>query len=212
MANLSKQKREEFIAKIEALKQKKAIDDTDKLFLNDIINELNEKRYGLIWEKHSETVDEMMINNIPVFTEDADKKIVSEPELPYNFLLEGDNLHSLKLLEKTHKGKIDVIYIDPPYNTGNKDFVYEDKMIGTDDGYRHSKWLSFMNERLQIARDLLSDNAKHNGIFGMNIYHVPIIPILIMILLIGLLQIVLSCVLSSNLKKETLVERIRYQG
>lgn len=159
MANLSKQKREEFIAKIEALKQKKAIDDTDKLFLNDIINELNEKRYGLIWEKHSETVDEMMINNIPVFTEDADKKIVSEPELPYNFLLEGDNLHSLKLLEKTHKGKIDVIYIDPPYNTGNKDFVYEDKMIGTDDGYRHSKWLSFMNERLQIARDLLSDNG-----------------------------------------------------
>ena len=159
MANLSKQKREEFITKIEALKQKKAIDDTDKLFLNDIINELNEKRYGLIWEKHSETVDEMMINNIPVFTEDADKKIVSEPELPYNFLLEGDNLHSLKLLEKTHKGKIDVIYIDPPYNTGNKDFVYEDKMIGTDDGYRHSKWLSFMNERLQIARDLLSDNG-----------------------------------------------------
>lgn len=74
MANLSKQKREKFIAKIEALKQKKAIDDTDKLFLNDIINELNEKRYGLIWEKHSETVDEMMINNIPVFTEDADKK------------------------------------------------------------------------------------------------------------------------------------------
>lgn len=159
MANLSKQKREEFIAKIEALKQKKAIDDTDKLFLNDIINELNEKRYGLIWEKHSEAVDEMMINNIPVFTEDADKKIVSDPELPYNFLLEGDNLHSLKLLEKTHKGKIDVIYIDPPYNTGNKDFVYEDKMIGTDDGYRHSKWLSFMNERLQIARDLLSDNG-----------------------------------------------------
>ena len=54
--------------------------------------------------------------------------------------------------------------------------------------------------------------AKHNGIFGMNIYHVPIVPIFIMIFLVGLLQIVLSCVLSSNLKKETLVERIRYQG
>ena len=53
--------------------------------------------------------------------------------------------------------------------------------------------------------------AKHNGIFGMNIYHVPIVPIFIMIFLVGLLQIVLSCVLSSNLKKETLVERIRYQ-
>ena len=54
--------------------------------------------------------------------------------------------------------------------------------------------------------------AKHNGIFGMNVYHVPIAPILAMILLVGLLQIVLSLVLSSNLKKETLVERIRYQG
>ena len=54
--------------------------------------------------------------------------------------------------------------------------------------------------------------AKHNGIFGMNVYHVPLIPILAMILLVGILQIVLSCVLSSNLKKETLVERIRYQG
>ena len=54
--------------------------------------------------------------------------------------------------------------------------------------------------------------AKHNGIFGMNVYHVPLITILVMILLVGILQIVLSCVLSSNLKKETLVERIRYQG
>lgn len=54
--------------------------------------------------------------------------------------------------------------------------------------------------------------AKHNGIFGMNVYHVPLIPILVMILLVGILQIVLSLVLSSNLKKETLVERIRYQG
>ena len=77
----------------------------------------------------------------------------------FNFLLEGDNLHSLKLLEKTHKGRIDVIYIDPPYNTGNKDFIYDDNYIGTDDGYRHSKWLSFMNERLSIARELLSDDG-----------------------------------------------------
>ena len=159
MANISKQKREEFIAKIEALKQKEAIDDTDRLLLNDIINELNEKRYGLVWEQHSEAVDDMMVNNIPVFTEDKDKKIVSAPDLPYNFLLEGDNLHSLKLLEKTHKGKIDVIYIDPPYNTGNKDFIYEDRMVGKEDGYRHSKWLSFMNERLKIAKKLLSQQG-----------------------------------------------------
>lgn len=84
MENLSKQKREEYIAKIEALKQKETIDDADRLFLNNIINELNEK-YGLVWEQHSEVVDEMMKTNISVFTEDIDKKIVSNPELPYNF-------------------------------------------------------------------------------------------------------------------------------
>ena len=77
----------------------------------------------------------------------------------FNFLLEGDNLHSLKLLEKTHKGKIDVIYIDPPYNTKNREFIYDDCMIGEDDGYRHSKWLSFMAERLKISKELLSENG-----------------------------------------------------
>ena len=59
-----------------------------------------------------------------------------------NFLLEGDNLHSLKLLEKTHAGKIDCIYIDPPYNTVNKDFIYDDDYIKGDDNFKHSKWLS----------------------------------------------------------------------
>ena len=73
------------------------------------------------------------------------------------FLLEGDNLHSLKLLEKTHKGKIDVIYIDPPYNTGNKDFIYDDCFIDRRDGFFHSKWISFMYERLNIAKKLLSE-------------------------------------------------------
>lgn len=77
----------------------------------------------------------------------------------YNFILEGDNLHSLRLLEKTHRGKIDYIYIDPPYNTGNRDFVYEDAKIGKDDGYRHSKWLSFISARLEIAHRLLSDDG-----------------------------------------------------
>ncbi|MEG1009745.1 MAG: site-specific DNA-methyltransferase, partial [Clostridia bacterium] len=77
----------------------------------------------------------------------------------FNFLLEGDNLHSLYLLEKTHKGKIDCIYIDPPYNTGGKDFMYGDTYLETEDEYRHSKWLSFMNQRLLIAKRLLSDTG-----------------------------------------------------
>lgn len=75
------------------------------------------------------------------------------------YLKEGDNLHSLKLLEKTHKGKIDVIYIDPPYNTGNKDFIYDDSFVDKTDGYAHSKWLSFMEKRLLIAKELLSNNG-----------------------------------------------------
>ena len=68
-------------------------------------------------------------------------------------------MHSLKLLEKTHKGKIDVIYIDPPYNTGNKDFVYDDLKIGDDDGYRHSKWISFMKSRLVVAKRVLKEHG-----------------------------------------------------
>ena len=104
-------------------------------------------------------MDKELETQIPTFEEVKEKEIVSNPDEQFNFLLEGDNLHSLYLLEKTHKGKIDVIYIDPPYNTSNKDFVYNDEMIGSDDGYRHSKWLSFMNRRLSIASDLLSERG-----------------------------------------------------
>ena len=74
-------------------------------------------------------------------------------------LLEGDNYIWLKILEQTHKGKIDVIYIDPPYNTGNNDFVYDDRFVNESDGFSHSKWLSFMSERLTIARNLLAQNG-----------------------------------------------------
>ncbi|MDD4804984.1 MAG: DNA methyltransferase, partial [Candidatus Pacebacteria bacterium] len=112
--------------------------------------------YGLVWEKHTERVDEEMVHNIPVFKEIEERKIKALESNDFNFLLEGDNLHSLKLLEKTHKGKIDIIYIDPPYNRGKNDFVYDDDLIDKQDGYRHSKWLSFMSERLSIARELLT--------------------------------------------------------
>ncbi|WP_251206543.1 site-specific DNA-methyltransferase [Acetatifactor aquisgranensis] len=100
-----------------------------------------------------------MQDNIPVFTEVTDKEIYADVSGNYNFLLEGDNLHSLRLLEKTHRGKIDVIYIDPPYNTKNKDFIYDDAFVDGTDGYRHSKWISFMAERLDIAAKLLSDSG-----------------------------------------------------
>ena len=127
--------------------------------LSMIENELTKKKYGLIWEEHEERVDKELETQIPTFEEIKDKEIVSNPDEKFNFLLEGDNLHSLYLLEKTHKEKIDVIYIDPPYNTGSKDFIYNDKIIDDEDGYKHSKWLSFMNKRLQMAQRLLSDTG-----------------------------------------------------
>lgn len=134
-------------------------DDESRIALGKIETALTEKKYGLVWEEHEEEVDKKLVHNIPVFREIEDKKIVVDENADFNFLLEGDNLHSLKLLKKTHKGKIDVIYIDPPYNTNNKEFIYNDTRIGEDDTYRHSKWLSFMNERLVIAKELLSDEG-----------------------------------------------------
>lgn len=159
MANLSQQKRERMLAFLNKVKEEHKDDDETLIALDEIENELNSKKYGLVWEKHEEEVDRMMQDNIPVFTEVKEREIKATDENSYNFLLEGDNLHSLKLLEKTHAGKIDVIYIDPPYNTGSKDFTYNDVLVDENDGYRHSKWLSFMSERLQYAKKLLTDSG-----------------------------------------------------
>lgn len=137
MANLSQEKRQRMLSFLNQLKAQNRNDDETLMAINEIENALNEKKYGLVWEQHEEAVDVKMRTHIPVFTEDQDKEITAAPGEPYNFLLEGDNLHSLKLLEKTHRGKIDVIYIDPPYNTNNKDFVYDDKYIGDNDYFRH---------------------------------------------------------------------------
>ena len=158
MTNLSRIKRDRMKAFLETLKEVNSSDEQIKA-INEIENFLDEKRYGLIWEEHEEQVDVMMRDNIPVFTEDESKKIISDPEKPMNFLLEGDNLHSLYLLEKTHKGKVDIIYIDPPYNTTNEGFTYDDKKVDINDGFRHSKWISFMHKRLKVAKNILSPNG-----------------------------------------------------
>ncbi len=158
MANLSKIRREKMLEYLEKLKEINN-DDENIRAITEIENALNEKKYGLVWEEHSEKVDEMLENNIPIFVENKNRKITENENEAYNFLLEGDNLHSLKLLEKTYKSKIDVIYIDPPYNTGNKDFIYDDCFVDKTDGYSHSKWLSFMEKRLEGARELLKDEG-----------------------------------------------------
>ena len=159
MANLSQQRREKMLAFLQSLKTQHT-DDESLIALGEIEKELKSKKYGLVWEEHEEAVDIQMKTQIPVFTEDKSMEIHADTSTDqFDFLLEGDNLHSLYLLEKTHRGKIDVIYIDPPYNTQNKDFIYDDNLIGSDDGFRHSKWLSFMKSRLKIAHKLLSNKG-----------------------------------------------------
>ena len=156
MANLSQERREKMLAFLETLKEQHS-DDESLIALGEIERELKAKKYGLVWEEHEEAVDVKMRTHIPVFTADDSKEIHADSTTEnYNFLLEGDNLHSLKLLQKTHRGAIDLIYIDPPYNTGSKDFVYDDSYVDEQDTFRHSKWLSFMRERLVIAHSLLS--------------------------------------------------------
>lgn len=119
-----------------------------------------QKKYGLVWEDKPEDVELQMARELPVLTEVKERAIISEaPEAPNHILIEGDNLHALTALTYTHAGKIDVIYIDPPYNTGNKDFIYNDRYVDKEDSYRHSKWLSFMSKRLEIAKFLLSEKG-----------------------------------------------------
>lgn len=154
MQNLSQQKRQRMLEFLDKLKSV-SDDESTVIAINEIENELVKKKYGLVWEQHEEQVDEDIKTNVPVFTEVEDKAIKAGVDDSCNFLLEGDNLHSLKLLEKTHSNKIDCIYIDPPYNTINKDFIYDDDYVKGDDAFKHSKWLSFMSERLKIARRLL---------------------------------------------------------
>lgn len=156
--NLSKIKRDKMLNTINEIKK----NITDEETLNNlslIENELTKKKYGLIWEEHEERVDKELETKIPTFEEVKEKEIVSNASDNFNFLLEGDNLHSLYLLEKTHKGKIDVIYIDPPYNTGSKDFMYNDTYVDSDNEYKHSKWLSFMEKRLMIAHKVLKQDG-----------------------------------------------------
>ncbi len=159
MANLSEQKREKMLQILDALKAQHKDEETI-IAINEIKNEINSKKYGLVWEQHEENVDIQMKTHVPVFTEVKDREINANPsDEKYNFILEGDNLHSLKLLNKALEGRVDVIYIDPPYNTGIKDFIYDDAFVDKLDGYRHSKWISFMFERLKEARNLLSPNG-----------------------------------------------------
>ena len=141
--------------KIETLE---GLTNEEKSALFELLNK--EVKYGLVWENKPEDVEERLRDSLPVFKEVKERSILSDsPDAPNHIIIEGDNLEALTALSYTHEGKIDVIYIDPPYNTGNKDFIYNDSFVDSEDGYRHSKWLSFMSKRLRIAKRLLKDDG-----------------------------------------------------
>jgi adenine-specific DNA-methyltransferase len=121
------------------------------------------KKYGLVWdEKESETVISDCQKRLPILSEIEENEIITDQNGPINIMIEGDNYHSLSVLNYTHKEKIDVIYIDPPYNTGSESFLYNDNRyvnVNSDDPYKHSKWISFIAKRLKLAKGLLKDDG-----------------------------------------------------
>jgi adenine-specific DNA-methyltransferase len=141
---------------------KKDYSNLTKDQLLEVIEKLEgKKKYGLVWDE--ERVPEKVVTDcqdkLPVLTEVKGKEIITDENEPTHILIEGDNYHALSVLNYTHKGKIDLIYIDPPYNTGNKDFTYNDKYVEKEDTWRHSKWLTFMSKRLELAKELLKEKG-----------------------------------------------------
>lgn len=152
----------ELARKIQALD---GLSNEEKTALLELIR--GHKKYGLVWEDKTEDIEERLREDLPVLVERNDEKvhpIISDnPDAPNHLIIEGDNLAALTELSYTHAGKIDVIYIDPPYNTGSKEreggFFYNDDFVDSDNEYFHSKWLCFMSKRLKIAHKLLSERG-----------------------------------------------------
>lgn len=119
------------------------------------------KKYGLVWdEEHTQEIFEAQAQgNLPVLEEVVENAVIGDPDKPTHILIEGDNFHALSVLNYTHQAAIDLIYIDPPYNTGAKDWKYNNNFVDSEDGWRHSKWLSFMNNRLRLAKNLLKQDG-----------------------------------------------------
>ena len=120
------------------------------------------KKLGLVWEQKTEKVIEDCKKKLPVLKAVESKAVITDKDQPTNLIIEGDNYHALSALNYTHHKKIDVIYIDPPYNSGKRDWKYNNNYVDKEDAYRHSKWLSFMSERLILAKKLLKKQGGVN--------------------------------------------------
>lgn len=155
----------------------KKYDNYTREELIDELEALKKKKYGLVWDRKNsqenldafvkwENMPENFVPKIfPVLKEVRNKEITSRGTETVNLLIEGDNYHSLAVLNFTSHNAIDIVYIDPPYNTGNKDFIFNDNYVDIEDPWRHSKWLSFMEKRLILTRSLL----KKTGVFFVSI-------------------------------------------
>jgi adenine-specific DNA-methyltransferase len=117
------------------------------------------KKYGLVWEEKLEDVVLQCQSNVPILKGVKGKEIKTVLEKPTNILIEGDNYHALSVLNYTHKGAFDVIYVDPPYNTGARDWKYNNDFVDSEDPYKHTKWISFMEHRLRLMKGLLADDG-----------------------------------------------------
>jgi adenine-specific DNA-methyltransferase len=142
---------------IHKLRQLQGISDDERAYLINLVN--TKKKYGLVWEDKPEDVEEQLRENLPVLKEVKNRAIMNGEGFPNHLLIEGDNLHALTALTFTHEGKVDVIYIDPPYNTGNKSWRYNNDYVEKDDNYKHSKFVSFLYKRVKIAKRLLKDSG-----------------------------------------------------
>ncbi len=152
---------------LDKIKSLDGLSNEERAYLVNLVN--TKKKYGLVWEDKPEEVEEQLRTKLPILKEVKERAIINDTftlsgaegeTYPNHILIEGDNLHALTALTFTHENKIDLIYIDPPYNTGKKDeFKYNDKYVDKEDTFRHSKWLSFISKRLAIAKKLLQDDG-----------------------------------------------------
>lgn len=143
---------------INSIHNAEGLSHEERAYLVSLVN--TSKKYGLVWEDKLEKVEEDLRTQLPVLREDKELAIINGEQYPNHILIEGDNLHALTALSFTHKGKIDVIYIDPPYNTGAKNWKYNNDYVDKNDVFRHSKWISFMYKRLLIAKELLTSKGS----------------------------------------------------
>src|SRR6185437_9551693 len=116
-----------------------------------------ERQLGLVWERDELDPDTALNQDFVALEQD---ETLSHGDAPWpNLIIEGDNYDALRALRMSHAGRIRCIYIDPPYNTGNRDFVYNDRFVDKTHRFRHSLWLEFMHKRLVLARELLADDG-----------------------------------------------------